>query len=164
MKTLSVIFASILVGFCAMMMTGCGGGDDNNSPDPNTNLTGTWTGTGTIDGQSGSYPTTLVLTDNNGSLTADWDGIAMTGTFDGTTLSLTITPFTESGVRLTGSMTGTFDGTYINDIRVSMTGTSGSQTQTITGRSTRLTRSANLADMGVGLAQTMSTSLTSSSK
>jgi hypothetical protein len=159
MKTLSVIFASILVAFCTTMMTGCGGGGDDGG---GANITGTWTGTGTITGHSGSYPTTLKLTQSGSTVSGDWDTYGVSGTFDGTTLSLTLTPFTQSGVSFTGSLSGTYDGTYINNLTMSMTGRSGSKSATVTGSVPRLTKSANLEDIGAGLGQTMSESLLSS--
>ena len=160
MKTLSVIFASILVGFCALMMTGCGGGGgDDNSAD----ISGTWTGSGSVSGQSGTYSTTLTLSQDGTNVSGDWDGYAVTGTFDGTTLNLTITPFTQSGVSITGHGTGTYDGTYLNNITITATGTKGTQTVSSTASISRLSRSANFADTGAdGLGQAMSSSLVSS--
>jgi hypothetical protein len=150
MKTRLLSSVVSLVAFC-MIIAGCNK-SDSGSGGP---VDGTWKGTGTITGQSGTHPTTLSLSQDGSTITGTWDEQDVTGSFDGTTLNLTLKPFTDSGVNFTGTLTATYDGTYLNSFHVSMTGTYGSSTVTVTANAARLTKSDDFADMQGGLLQSM---------
>lgn len=145
-----------------MMSIGCNKDDDKTDSSGPANISGTWRGNGTIDGQSGSYLTSLTLAQDGGSVTGTIEGNALSGTFDGTTLSLTITPFTRSGANFTGNITGTFDGTYINNVVIVLNGSSGSRKATVTGRAPRLTRSSNFEDETTDFMESLSSEAESS--
>lgn len=119
-----LLLALVLVLVLAMGM-GCssgsssgGGGTDNTA-----NFSGTWKGTGNAP-QTGSAPTTLILTQSGNNVSGTWDGLAVTGVVSGNQLALTFTPFTLNGVNVTGSGLAT------------VTGNSMSGTLSLTGKTT----------------------------
>jgi len=146
------------------MMTGCdggggGGGDDSKkttttststtTATANRSITGYWTGYVTDDSGVGSASTSLTLTQNGTALSGFVETYAVTGTFDGTSISLTITPYTKYGVTMTGTVTASYNGTYIVNGRITLNFSTG---VTQRGSISKMTRSGsqNLADLNDG--------------
>ena len=135
----------------AVFLIGCGGGGSSSggsssggggTGSPPSDVSGTWSGWGTTK-ETGTLPTTLILSQSGNSVSGTWDGFAVTGTVSGSQLTLTITPFTQDGVPITGGGSATVTGNSMSGT-LSMTGTSGDTSVTINGTFTA-TRSGSAA-------------------
>jgi hypothetical protein len=101
----------VLVLVLAMGM-GCSSGGSSSGgggTESTANVSGTWKGTGNSK-ETGTLPTTLILSQSGNSVSGTWDGLAVTGTVSGNQLALTFTPFTLNGVNITGSGSATVIG------------------------------------------------------
>ncbi|MHB9096651.1 MAG: hypothetical protein ACYC5X_02395 [Syntrophales bacterium] len=107
-----------------------------------TSVSGIWTGTGNSP-QTGTLPTTLILSQSGNSVSGTWDGMAVTGTVSGNQLTLTITPFTQSGASITGGASATVTGNSMSGT-MHITATLGGTSATINGTFT-VTRSGSAA-------------------
>ena len=131
MKRIALFLLAVL------MMTGvagCGGGDDDGGPTGSTattDVTGSWTGTGTITG-TGTYSTWFNLSQSGTSVTGTWEDYPVSGSIDGDTLHLTLTPFTESGINYTGNIEGAVKGDSMSGT-MNISGTQGSVVITLNG-------------------------------
>lgn len=110
------------------------------SPGGAASVSGTWTGT-VYAPETGTFPTTVIVSQSGNSVWGTSDGMAFTGTVSGNQLTWTITPFTQSGVSLTGYGSATVTGNSMSGT-LSMTGRSGSTSTTINGTFT-VTRSGS---------------------
>jgi hypothetical protein len=125
---------SLLAGMVMILATfllGCGGGGSSSGGGSTAiDVSGTWRGTGYAP-QTGSAPTTLILSQSGNNVSGTWDGYAVTGTVSGNQLTLTFTPFTQNGVSISGGGGATVTGNNMSSGTMSMTGTSGNTSVTI---------------------------------
>jgi hypothetical protein len=126
----------VLVLVLAMGMGCSSGGSSNGSSsggggvtDNTANVSGTWKGTGNSK-ETGTLPTTLILSQSGNNVSGTWDTLAVTGTVSGNQLNLTFTPYTLNGVNITGSGNATVTGNSMSGT-FAMTGKSGGNSQTI---------------------------------
>jgi hypothetical protein len=116
----------------AIFILGCGGGGSSSGgggTDSTANVSGTWKGTGNSK-ETGTAPTTLILSQSGNNVSGTWDGYAVTGTVSGNQLNLTFTPFTQSGVSFTGSGNATVTGNSMSGT-FALTGKLGGNSVTI---------------------------------
>ncbi len=139
---LIVAIFCLFFGLTLFILVSCGGGDDSDTPPAPASFSGTWRGTGNSP-QTGSMPTTLILSQSDNSVSGTWDGYAVTGTVSGNQLTLTFTPFTQSGVSYTGGGNATVSGNSMSGT-MSLTGTLGSNSTIVNGTFTA-TRSSSEA-------------------
>jgi hypothetical protein len=125
---------------CSSGSSSGGGGIDNT-----VNVSGTWKGTGNAP-QTGTQSTTLILTQSGNNVSGTWDGLAVTGAVSGNQLTLTFTPFTQSGVNFTGGGLGTVTGNTMSGT-LALTGTSGGRSTTANGTFTATRSSSKIGDI-----------------
>jgi hypothetical protein len=118
-----LLVALVLVMAMGMGCSSGGSSSGGGGIDSTVNVSGTWKGTGNAP-QTGTQPTTLILTQSGNNVSGTWDGLAVTGAVSGNQLALTFTPFTLNGVNITGSGLAT------------VTGNSMSGTLSLTGNTT----------------------------
>jgi hypothetical protein len=141
----------LALSVAAFVLTGCNGDDPVDPVDPAAPATGTWRGgtIGDLNGDSFTATTTLALLQNGTTVTGAWDGSAVEGTFDGTTLNLNLLPFTEEGVNFTGGVTATYsDGQFIN-MAGTLTGATGAGQVTGTFTAPSLTRDGGASALAI---------------
>jgi hypothetical protein len=114
--------AAVVGGVAAAAGGGGGGGSSGGGGGGSTAsvVSGTWRGMGYAP-QTGSVPTTLILSQSDNRVSGTWDGATVTGTVSGNQLTLTFTPFTQSGVSFTGGGSATVTGNSMSGT-MSMTG------------------------------------------
>ncbi len=122
---LSVLTISLFSLSCSSGGSSSGGGNDT------VIVSGTWKGSGYAP-ETGTHPTTLILSQSGNMVSGTWDGYAFTGTVSVNQLTLTLTPFTQNGVYMTGSSNSTVTGNSMSGTLL-MTGRVGSKSTTING-------------------------------
>jgi hypothetical protein len=134
----SFFFLALVFLLLTLSCGGGGGGSSSGGGGGGNDVSGTWTGTGVVNGTS--YPTTFIFNQSGNLVSGTWDGYAFTGTVSGSQLSLTLTPFINNGYYMTGSGSLTVVGNSISGT-MSMMATKNGFSGTSTGTYT-LTRSS----------------------
>lgn len=112
-----------------VMVAGCGGGGGDDDDDPTgstaiTDVSGKWAGTGTSEA-TGTLPTWCNLSQSGTSVTGTWeDKYSVSGSIDGDALHLTVRPYTQDGVTMTGNIEAVVKGDSMSGT-VSISGTKG---------------------------------------
>jgi hypothetical protein len=139
MKGLKFMSKGLAVAVLAVAMCSCGGSDDDNGPGPGNGISGTWTGSGSfvnpMNGQTTTAPTSLTINQNGTQISGVWDTYAFTGSVNGNAVSITLTPFTDSGVAFTGGGSLTVNGNNMSGA-LTITGGAGGQSVSITANIT----------------------------
>jgi hypothetical protein len=118
------------------------------SPGGAASVSGTWSGMG-YSSQTGSLPTTLILSQSGNSVWGTWDGLAVTGTVSGDQLTLRFTPFIQSGVSVTGGGSATVTGNSMSGtLWMTVASTTVNGTFTATRSSSQAAYNANDAPAG----------------
>ncbi len=113
----------MILGLLVLMLAvvGCGGGDSG----PGVDVTGTWRATAS----DGSVSVMVLRQDANGVVTGTVDGIPVTGSVDGSSLSLGATPAPSTTLTIAGGVDGnSMSGTY--EVRSLVANQSGTFTAT----------------------------------
>lgn len=164
MKTRLLSGITALVA-CCVMMVGCekGGGhdDDDGGGNQSANLSGTWSGTGYVQGIAA--PTHMTLSQDGNSVSGQWDGYPVSGTFDGTTLAL-YGEWSQDGIHFILSGQGAYDGANIVNMNAILTGTKGGKRVKVALNVPKLTRSGHFALDGAGIVKTLCDTVSSSLK
>jgi hypothetical protein len=108
---------------CSSGGSNSGGGSNNSSSSSqNTplNVTGTWKGSGVVQGKTAS--TTFILKQDGNNVSGTWDGQAITGSVSDNKFNFNLTPFTDSGIYYTGNGSATVSGNTMSG-NISVTGT-----------------------------------------
>jgi hypothetical protein len=158
MKTQLLSGITALVA-CCVMMAGCEKGgshdddNDNGGGDQSANISGTWTGTGYVQGERA--PTKFVLNQDGNTITGIWDDLFnLTGTFDGNALAL-FGKHNESGIAFTMTANATYNGKNIVNMNGVVVGKKGRQVVSLPFTVPTLTRGGRFALDGAGIAKTL---------